>query len=47
MSERLMRAAVLAGPERIEVKQVPAPAVGPGMMEIAVKAAFTSAWIAA
>ncbi|HIV09675.1 MAG TPA: alcohol dehydrogenase catalytic domain-containing protein, partial [Candidatus Spyradenecus faecavium] len=38
MSERLMRAAVLAGPERIEVKQVPVPDVGPGMMEIEVKA---------
>ena len=38
MSDQMMRAAVLAGPERIEVKQVPVPDVGPGMMEIEVKA---------
>ena len=38
MSEMTTRAAVLAGSQRIEVKQVPVPKVGPGMMEIAVKA---------
>ena len=38
MFNQMMRAAVLAGPERIEVKQVSVPDVGPGMIEIAVKA---------
>ena len=38
MSQRMMKAAVLAGPKQIEVKQVPVPALKPGEIEIKVSA---------
>lgn len=38
MEQRSMKAAVLAGLSRIEVKTVPIPSVGPGMIEIDVSA---------
>ena len=38
MGDKMMKAAVLAGPEQIEMKTVPVPSVGPGMIEIKVSA---------
>lgn len=38
MSQEMMRAAVLTGPKQIEVKNVPVPELGPGMIEIKVSA---------
>ena len=31
---RMMKAAVLAGPKKIEIKQLPVPEIQPGEMEI-------------
>lgn len=38
MGQEMMRAAVLAGPGQIEMKTVPVPEAGPGMIEIEVSA---------
>ncbi len=38
MSQEMMKAAVLAGPQKIEIRQIPVPAVEPGMMKIRVSA---------
>lgn len=38
MAENMMKAAVLTGPRQIEIKQIPVPQVGPGMIEIRVSA---------
>ncbi|OUZ28044.1 hypothetical protein A5885_003381 [Enterococcus sp. 8E11_MSG4843] len=38
MTEKNMKAAVLKGPETIEVKQVPVPKVEEGLIEIQVSA---------
>lgn len=38
MSEKMMKAAVLAGPRQIEIKELPVPEVGPGEIEITVSA---------
>lgn len=38
MSKRMMKAAVLAGPKQIEIKELPVPEIGPGEMEIDVSA---------
>lgn len=38
MTEKTMKAAVLKGPETIEVKQVPVPKVEEGLIEIKVSA---------
>ena len=38
MNKRMMKAAVLAGPKQIEIKELPVPEIGPGEMEIDVSA---------
>lgn len=38
MRKKMMKAAVLAGPKQIEIKELPVPEVGPGEMEIDVSA---------
>lgn len=38
MANRMMKAAVLAGPQKIEIKNVPVPPIMPGMMQIKVLA---------
>lgn len=38
MSKRMMKAAVLAGPKQVEIKELPVPEIGPGEMEIDVSA---------
>ena len=38
MEQRMMKAAVLAGPQKIEIKQVPIPELKPGEIEIKVSA---------
>lgn len=38
MSRKIMKAAVLAGPKQIEIKELPVPEVGLGEMEIDVLA---------
>lgn len=38
MEQEIMKAAVLAGPEQIEMRNVPVPPTGPGMIEIRVSA---------
>lgn len=38
MTQKTMRAAVLTGPRKIEMKNIPAPVVGPGMLGIRVSA---------
>ncbi len=38
MSRKMMKAAVLAGPKKIEIKELPVPEAGPGEMEIDVSA---------
>lgn len=38
MSEKKMKAAVLAGPGQIEIKELPVPEVGPGEIEVSVSA---------
>ena len=38
MTARMMKAAVLAGPQNVQIKEIPVPDVGPGMMEIDVSA---------
>lgn len=38
MEQKMMKAAVLTGPEQIEIKQISVPETGPGMIEIQVAA---------
>lgn len=38
MEQKMMKAAVLTGPEQIEIKQISVPEMGPGMIEIQVAA---------
>ena len=38
MSKRMMKAAVLAGPKQIEIKELPVPEIRPGEIEIDVSA---------